>query len=194
MNLAWKLADVLDGRDDERLLDSYQTERAPHVLRSVIAATAVGRAMAVQSPPARIVINTVMRALDAAPGAATIGPRFIYPRVGRRAIPLRRRLRRGSGHLGALFPQFAVEAGPDGTLAVGSDEVLGAGHALVHDGPPSSVLGERARALGARSLSVGDFGPAAHRVRTWLDDAHLRAVLVRPDRVVCDGDWTSGRL
>jgi 3-(3-hydroxy-phenyl)propionate hydroxylase len=194
MNLAWKLAHVLDGRGDERLLDSYQAERAPHVLRSVIAATAVGRAMAVRSPPARIVVDTVMRGLDAAPGAATIGPRFIYPRLGRRAIPLRRRLRRGGGRLGALFPQFVVQAGTDGALSVGSDEVLGAGHALVRAGPPSKALGERARAVGARSLAVSDFGPAAHQVGEWLHDAHLRAVLVRPDRVVCDGDSTRGTL
>ncbi|QIG78619.1 bifunctional 3-(3-hydroxy-phenyl)propionate/3-hydroxycinnamic acid hydroxylase [Stakelama tenebrarum] len=30
-NLAWKLGLVLDGRADDRLLDSYQTERQPHV-------------------------------------------------------------------------------------------------------------------------------------------------------------------
>ncbi len=30
-NLAWKLALVLDGRADERLLDTYQAERSPHV-------------------------------------------------------------------------------------------------------------------------------------------------------------------
>lgn len=30
-NLAWKLALVLDGKADDRLLDTYQAERAPHV-------------------------------------------------------------------------------------------------------------------------------------------------------------------
>lgn len=42
-NLAWKIADVLDGRLDPSVLASYQTERAPHALATVRMSERLGR-------------------------------------------------------------------------------------------------------------------------------------------------------
>jgi 3-(3-hydroxy-phenyl)propionate hydroxylase len=194
MNLAWKLAAVIDGRADDRLLDTYRAERAPHVMRSVVAATAIGRAMAVRSAPGRAVVGGVLRGLDAAPGGASVGPRLIYPRIGRNAIPMSERVRRGSGRLGELFPQFVLRHGTNGEMAVGSDDILGSGHVLVHRGRVADELADRANAVRARSVSITDFGGVANDVAAWLDAGHLRAVLVRPDRVVCAGESRSGRV
>ena len=41
-NLAWKLARVLRGKDDDALLDSYETERAPHVREYIARAVRLG--------------------------------------------------------------------------------------------------------------------------------------------------------
>ena len=194
MNLTWKLAAVLDGRADDRLLDSYQTERAPHVLRSVVAATAIGRSMSVEPGPGRAAVDAVLRGLGGAPGAATIGPRLIYPRVGRGGLPARERIRRGSGRLGALFPQFVLRSGPDGEMVAGSDDVLGLGPVLVHDGRFTDELADHADVVGARRVAVGEFGPAAPQLTEWLRSGHLNAVLVRPDRVIAAVESASGRV
>src|SRR5208283_1339667 len=41
-NLAWKLGRVLRGQNDETLLDTYQTERAPHVREYIELAVRLG--------------------------------------------------------------------------------------------------------------------------------------------------------
>ena len=42
MNLAWKLADVVHGKADAALLDTYETERTPHVASVIKMSMAVG--------------------------------------------------------------------------------------------------------------------------------------------------------
>lgn len=42
-NLAWKLALILDGKADDRLLDTYQPERMPHVSQIIDASIYLGR-------------------------------------------------------------------------------------------------------------------------------------------------------
>jgi len=49
-NLAWKLAAVLDGSADDRLLDSYQLEREPHARAVIDAAVAVGQLICMLDP------------------------------------------------------------------------------------------------------------------------------------------------
>ena len=194
MNLAWKLTAVLDGRADDRLLNSYQTERAPHVLRSVAAATAIGRAMSVEPGRGRAAVDAVLRGLGRAPGAAGVGPRLIYPRVGRRGLAVQARIGRGSGRLGALFPQFVLRSDPNGEMVAGSDDALGPGPVLVHDGLVTDEMTGHADAVGARRLPVADFGPAAHQLTRWLRSGNLNAVLVRPDRVIAAAESRSGRV
>ena len=41
-NLAWKLGRVLRGQNDDALLDTYQTERAPHVREYIELAVRLG--------------------------------------------------------------------------------------------------------------------------------------------------------
>ncbi|HEY9310733.1 bifunctional 3-(3-hydroxy-phenyl)propionate/3-hydroxycinnamic acid hydroxylase [Williamsia sp.] len=189
MNLVWKLAAVLDGDADGLLLDTYQAERRPHVLRAVAAATAIGRLMSVRAP-ARGVVDVVMRGLDRAPGSSQVGPRLIYPPLGRSAMRLRDRIEPGGRWVGRLFPQF-IRSGPDGSFE-GTDEVLGIGYALVHIGPVNSALSDMMP--GARSAVPADFGSASHLVRSWLEERGANAVLVRPDRLVCGVESVGGRV
>ncbi len=49
-NLAWKLAAVLQGRADDSLLDTYQTERAPHVTEFTRGAIEAGKFVQMSDP------------------------------------------------------------------------------------------------------------------------------------------------
>ncbi|WP_207843259.1 bifunctional 3-(3-hydroxy-phenyl)propionate/3-hydroxycinnamic acid hydroxylase [Williamsia soli] len=183
MNLAWKLAAVLDGCADDRLLGTYESERKPHVMRSVVAATLVGTLMSVRGAAVQAAVHTAMRGVDSVPGAASAGPALIYPRVGRGGLRLRERLRRQSRIVGRSIPQFTSTDEQD--VLRRSDEILGRGYVLITDDRPDSGLARRARAVRARHVDVGDFGSSAPAMRRWLHTNGARAVLIRPDRVVC---------
>lgn len=182
MNLAWKLAAVIGGRADARLLETYQSERRPHVLRSVVAATVVGTLMSVRGMPAQTVAHAAMRLVDSVPGAAAVGPAFIYPPVGRRGPRFRAWARRPRGIVGRPVPQFtSPDAGGESRR---SDEILGCGYVLLVDGHADAALLRRARSVRAREVEVGDLGPFTPAMRRWLNTNGARAVLIRPDRVV----------
>lgn len=182
MNLAWKLAAVIDGRADGQLLTTYESERKPHVLRSVVAATAVGTLMSVRTTPAQAAVHTAMRLADSVPGAASAGPAFIYPRVGRSGLRLRERARRQSRIVGRSVPQFTLSDERHGTRR--SDEILGCGYVLLIDGRPDIGLARQARSVCARQVDVEEFGSFAPAIRRWLHTNGVRSVLIRPDRVV----------
>ncbi|WP_089157761.1 bifunctional 3-(3-hydroxy-phenyl)propionate/3-hydroxycinnamic acid hydroxylase MhpA [Micromonospora sp. NBS 11-29] len=61
-NLAWKLDLVLDGRADERLLDSYTLERRGHTREAVLASVKLGRVICVTDPAAAADRDAAIRA------------------------------------------------------------------------------------------------------------------------------------
>lgn len=67
-NLAWKLELVLSDRAPQALLDSYQTERDPHVRAVISAAVAAGRHICMLDPDQAAARDTQMR--EAAKGAS----------------------------------------------------------------------------------------------------------------------------
>lgn len=184
MNLTWKLAAALRRDADEQLLDTYRSERAPHVRRAVLAATTVGRLMGARPGPVRSVANGVMRAVDAAPGADKVGPGFIDPRIGRTSMPHRQRIRPSRRIIGTMVPQFTGCREPGGSGPDRSDDILGRGYVLLVDGAVTRALREQADAIGARWVEVDELGAGAAKMRTWLGDRNVHAVLIRPDRVV----------
>ncbi|CAN5318749.1 bifunctional 3-(3-hydroxy-phenyl)propionate/3-hydroxycinnamic acid hydroxylase [soil metagenome] len=70
-NLCWKLAAALDGSAPDSLLDSYQTERMPHVREVTKRAVRVGRIITEPRPALAALRNTVMRALMKVPHLPT---------------------------------------------------------------------------------------------------------------------------
>ncbi|GAA3236911.1 bifunctional 3-(3-hydroxy-phenyl)propionate/3-hydroxycinnamic acid hydroxylase [Pseudonocardia petroleophila] len=190
-NLAWKLAAVLDGRAGEDLLDTYEAERAPHVVAVTRAAVRVGRAMTGGNGLFAALRRPVVAGLLRLPGAearALAGIRTRYPP----SAWVDRRVRRGDLP-GTVCPQPAVRGsggrGGDLRSRVLLDELLGPGWALLAAGPTDAgptdagpidaALGRRAGALGARAVVVDD--PV---LRGWLARGRAGAVLLRPDRVV----------
>ncbi|MDP1736587.1 MAG: bifunctional 3-(3-hydroxy-phenyl)propionate/3-hydroxycinnamic acid hydroxylase [Caulobacter sp.] len=79
-NLAWKLAAVLKRGADPALLDSYQTEREPHVRDLIQVAIAMGRVVCIADPQAAAQRDSGMLALRAAgagppsPAPSRLGP------------------------------------------------------------------------------------------------------------------------
>jgi 3-(3-hydroxy-phenyl)propionate hydroxylase len=67
-NLAWKLAAVIRGKAEEALLDTYESERAPHVRQFIDAAVRLGKAIQTTDPE-----------LAAQPDESLINDRNFFP-------------------------------------------------------------------------------------------------------------------
>lgn len=158
-NLAWKLADVVGGLAPDTLLDTYESERSPHVREFIEAAVRLGGVIQTTDPQAARERNARMLASPMA---------FTTPQP-----------RLGPGLHAGIEPSGRIGEQP--TLADGRrlDDLAGYRHTLLID----ASLETAARALvedpTAVVVVVAD-GPAAQ----WLARLDARAVLLRPDRYV----------
>jgi 3-(3-hydroxy-phenyl)propionate hydroxylase len=161
-NLAWKLARVLRGQNDDALLDTYQTERAPHVREYIELAVRLGG-----------LINT--KAMEAAvPGSALEGGEpvrmsSIKPRLGPGlAVGL-------NGLAGQIAPQPQLA---NGTLL---DDHVGYKYAalLLPDFAASLSAETLAELANREVIIVADDAPEQ---QAWLQATGASAILVRPDR------------
>ena len=159
-NLAWKLKAVLDGAD-EALLDTYQSEREPHVRTFIELAIHMGRVVCTLDPAAAAARDAAMLAGGRGPAPPGSGPVLGPGHV-----------MSGAAGAGSFFPQTWAEGR-------GLDDLLGPGPWLIfRDGAPT-VSDVTAAALSDERL-------AGHRegLGKWLDGHGAQAVLVRPDRYV----------
>ena len=171
-NLSWKLALVLDGRAGERLLDTYQAEREPHVTRVIRLAVGVGWVMTGRHPVARGLRRALPVVSRRVPALSAKMVETLSPRLSRGPL-----VRRGSDPLGGtVFPQPSHDGGR-------LDDRLGDGFAVIHSGPIGAGLGALAARLNA-AVVAAEPGTDLHRV---LAGAKVEAVVVRPDRVVWAG-------
>lgn len=164
-NLAWKLEAVLRGRADDGLLDTYASERSPHVHAFIDLAVQLGDIIQTTDPQAAEERDRRFRA-----GQPTV---FEFPAPG-----LGPGLLAGSQPpVGQPFPQPLLD---DGRLL---DEHLGIHFAVIARDAAAAQVSEATRAHWKRSgavvVSASD-GP----LRDWLDSHGLQAVLVRPDRYI----------
>ncbi|MDO8297587.1 MAG: bifunctional 3-(3-hydroxy-phenyl)propionate/3-hydroxycinnamic acid hydroxylase [Caulobacter sp.] len=108
-NLAWKLAAVIRRGADPALLDSYQTEREPHVRAVIELAIAMGRVVCISDPAAAAMRDAGMLAQREAGQAAPPPP---SPRLGPGIVL--------DGPGGEYFPQpWAGDARMDDVLGAG---------------------------------------------------------------------------
>ncbi|MFI1358698.1 bifunctional 3-(3-hydroxy-phenyl)propionate/3-hydroxycinnamic acid hydroxylase [Streptomyces sp. NPDC020898] len=177
-NIAFKLDAVLRGADDA-LLDTYQSEREPHVRAIIAKGIELGRVQTMRDPVAAAERDARLIALREADGRPE---KMRFPGLGPG-------LRDESPQAGHLMPQGRVEShGTEGLF----DEVLGRGFVLLVDGRTGASLDasttEEAARLGVavhrltdRRLStegVTDVGGVYGR---WFDETGRAAVLWRPD-------------
>lgn len=183
-NLTWKLADVLQGRADDTLLATYESERTEPAKALILKARMVGWAMTGGQDAAahvrRVALaiacripGTTDKVLDSAPPHLADGP--AVRRVGRR-----------DKVSGGLLPQPWVEV--DGRRAL-LDEALGDDYAVLIAGAPDPALVAAASEAGIPLVQVSPVAPA-HVVDHdgvllgWFHHHRTGAVLVRPDHVV----------
>ena len=155
-NLAWKLALAIRGHADERLLDSYQSERSPNVGKYIATAIRLGALINASDPQAALQLarplgdgSSRMESLisDLGPGLGT------------------------GAHRGHLFGQPRLH---DGRMM---DDRIGYSPVLVADAALTRGLD---LPNGLRVITTDD----APGVAAELTDLGVRAALLRPDRYV----------
>ncbi|WP_338664703.1 bifunctional 3-(3-hydroxy-phenyl)propionate/3-hydroxycinnamic acid hydroxylase [Pararoseomonas sp. SCSIO 73927] len=163
-NLAWKLARVLRGDAGDDLLDSYGTERAPHVEGYIREAVRIGGLINTKAMEA-VVSSDVLRGGEAGrlvPARPALGP---GPSAG------------WAGPAGRLLSQPRLS---DGTLL--DDRVGPRFAAVMRPGFAAALPNALLDRLSARgAVLVADAAPG---VGAMLDEAGAEAVLLRPDRHV----------
>jgi 3-(3-hydroxy-phenyl)propionate hydroxylase len=183
INLAWKLDLVLKGKAKDTLLDTYSTERTPHVSDFINFSMELGKI---------ICITDLDQA--AARDAAMIADR----EAGRQAEPPPApRLGDGlfTGDAGGYLSwqgQITVKGGPKSKF----DDAFGCGALILEDGSLATDLSDAdIDALESLGVVVVTFGTSSNsRIKefvdadgtyaTWLSMVGDKAVLVRPDLYV----------
>ncbi|GAA3384094.1 bifunctional 3-(3-hydroxy-phenyl)propionate/3-hydroxycinnamic acid hydroxylase [Streptomyces racemochromogenes] len=179
-NLTWKLARVLQQGGDERLLDTYESERKPHARHAIRLAVAMGWAMTGGQDGAAALRRGILAAACRIPGLTTAAGRDLSPPLT--AGPLVRRRTRGS-LAGTHCPQPRV-VGPDGRRSR-LDELLGDGFTVLTAADPSPSVRALAYGLGVPAIPVTGLRDDG-TLTAWLRAGRADAVLLRPDRVVMD--------
>ena len=180
-NLAWKLGFVLDDKADDRLLDSYQTERRPHVDQLIELSIYLGKVICVPD-------RDEAAARDRAFFGHTAPPPPPFPHLadGLFYRPDGCQLQLGAG---TLSPHVHLER--DGQF-VRLDDLDGGGGFLVvtrglDPGTVKQVLGGvplRTVALGAE---IGATRDVDGRLDDCLDAQGWSAMIVRPDFYIYGG-------
>jgi 3-(3-hydroxy-phenyl)propionate hydroxylase len=177
-NLAWKLALVVQGDADDRLLDTYEAERRPYARRVVQLAIFIGWLMTGGTARTAAIRRAALRQATRIPGSATRAMHTMWPafRNGPLVHPRRR-----DRIVGRLCPQPRV----GGALL---DDLIGKGFAIVYRGPDRIAAYDPQTQdffdrLGTAVARVDDLAHGAALARL-LDNARADALLLRPDRIV----------
>ncbi|WP_308114282.1 bifunctional 3-(3-hydroxy-phenyl)propionate/3-hydroxycinnamic acid hydroxylase [Streptomyces brasiliscabiei] len=196
-NLCWKLAAVLRGELPESVLDSYETERKPHVKEVTRRAVFVGRIITERRRVITRPRDALVPVLSRVPGFTDWLQDSHWIPVARYADGFRARPRHRA--TGSQIPQPRV-TGPDGAH-VRLDDVLAGRWLLLHAASATSQPAwDR---LGVPSLTVTPAGsrPAEGTVvdtdgvlRAWLTGHRAATLVLRPDAYVYAAAPKGGRL
>lgn len=161
INLAWKLGRVLKGESPAELLDTYETEREPHVEAYVT--TSAHMANGIEAMEAQGASDEEVPVVKAQP---------LRPRLGSGI-----RMDDADVHAGFLSAQPRLT---NGELL---DDVVGYRFAVVGDPACLSEISAATQAL-IDSLDISVVDDNSDEIRRWLDKLGVKAVVVRPDRYV----------
>jgi len=164
-NLAWKLAEVINGKAMDALLDTYEIERRPHVKAIIDLALMMGRTVCILDPKAAAARDAAMLAQRASAGPDVAGEGFKFPPLAGPAIfP--------SPAAGDLF----IQPWSSGRRW---DDVVGDGPWLITTETVEAVNG-----LKVVNPSDPELAAFSSALRSWLSKHGAASVLVRPDRYV----------
>jgi 3-(3-hydroxy-phenyl)propionate hydroxylase len=162
-NLAWKLGYVIAGRAEASLLDTYQSERSPHVREFIELAIRLGGVINTKATEAGLATG---EARDNAAVKLDVGKPLLGPGLGIGTLAL-------AGH---LAPQFSLGNGQR------SDDRTGCANVLLIE--KAAALPARFRAALALAGTEVLSGEDAADLPRWLREHDIQAALVRPDRYV----------
>jgi 3-(3-hydroxy-phenyl)propionate hydroxylase len=172
MNLAWKLAGVLNGRLPTDALDTYEQERKPHACYMIRIALGVGWSMTAGGRLGNVLRRILVPRLRFIPGLRNKILDSTTPALHRSALVARSR---GPQRLAGTLCPNPVVAGGDRL-----DSVLGDGFALISATRPDAHHRARLDDDGVVVHLAEPGGELAH----WLRRGHATAAVVRPDRTV----------
>ncbi len=172
MNLAWKLAGVLDGTLPETVLGSYETERKPHATTMIRLAKLMGTAMTEGGDLGNLLRRVAAPRLHLVPGLRKRVLETATPALHRSALVMRPRL--GYSLAGRQCPNAPV----DGARRL--DDVTAGRFAVISTAEPSPAQRADIEQRGA-VLVVARPGSALHH---WLHRGFAHAAVVRPDATV----------
>ncbi|MGO8772138.1 MAG: bifunctional 3-(3-hydroxy-phenyl)propionate/3-hydroxycinnamic acid hydroxylase [Mycobacterium sp.] len=208
-NLGWKLAAVVRGLADEKLLDTYDVERRRHARAMIDLSTMVGRAI---SPTNRRVAGARDLLVRSASIVPTLKryvlemrfkpmPRYEQGAVVHEAAP--GKTGRAESPVGTLFIQPRVDTRSQQDVLL--DDVLGNWFAVVcWNNNPRAILGDIAfkswEALGARFFALRPatqlywaghddpdvviVGDRHGGLKSWFDTHQESVLFLRPDRCI----------
>ncbi|WAL67757.1 bifunctional 3-(3-hydroxy-phenyl)propionate/3-hydroxycinnamic acid hydroxylase [Amycolatopsis cynarae] len=184
-NLCWKLSGVLRGVLPESVLDTYETERQPHVRATTRRAVLVGRIITERRPAVTKVRDVIFRAAEAAPAVRQrMHDSLWVPDCRYRKGFLADDGRSATGWK-IPQPEILDENGEKLLL----DEVTGGRWTLLHRGPAPALPGW----VGLAALRVLPAGSPARPgavidssglLGGWLAEKRATALVLRPDSVV----------
>jgi 3-(3-hydroxy-phenyl)propionate hydroxylase len=161
MNLAWKLAACVTGTVDESLLDTYQTERDPHV--RVYVQAAVGAANGIEWM------------------SENPGPPDEHPEVSEAAMPIPDLGPGVHGATDASAGRLSVQP----RLANGQmlDDLVGYNFAVIAEPAVLAEVDPATRQAWQR-LGAAVVAELPTPLGAWMEERRARALIVRPDRYV----------
>jgi 3-(3-hydroxy-phenyl)propionate hydroxylase len=168
-NLAWKLDLVVHSGAPPSLLDTYGTERAPHVRKIVEAAIAFGEVICATDP---VEARERDRRFLADPTPATQRMPFSLPPLDSGELILD-----GGGDL-FVQPWFSGERRLDDIVGQRFAVIARTGDSL------RDLRGWWETEIGAFVATLADLGVAAPTIARWLASRSSEVVIVRPDRYV----------
>jgi 3-(3-hydroxy-phenyl)propionate hydroxylase len=162
-NLAWKLRDIIAGRADANLLDTYQSERSPHAREFIELAIRLGGLINTKAMEAGLAAG---EARDNAPVKLDVHKPLLGPGLTIGDLPV----------AGQLAPQFMLVDGRRSDDRTGYASVL-----LVET---AATLSQHLRAALVQAGVEVLTGEDASELPRWLREHDVQAALVRPDHYV----------
>lgn len=201
-NLAWKLALVLRGNAADSLLDSYESERKPHVRAVVASAKEFGTIIGELDPEAAAKRDARLRAELKSGKAVTIRQKFIPDLADGLIAPdaklagrlfVQPRVRAADGRIkrldDAVSAEFAIVTRTRAAMSGLSEAALSSWRALGGERTVITASGEGSNAEGILTVVETE-----RLFADWMSDNGVEAVIVRPDRYVFGGVATASEL